>query len=113
MERTERFYKINELLRAKRVVSFSTLLSALEVSPATPPAGFEILVRATRTQPHCVQPRLGGISCASPMLMVQRAMVAGAVVFLKPIHALLNYAAVGGRAGFSRCPYLYRASWSG
>lgn len=35
MDRTERFYKINELLRANRVVSFSLMLSALEVSRST------------------------------------------------------------------------------
>lgn len=35
MDRTERFYKINELLRSRRVVSFSELLSALEVSRST------------------------------------------------------------------------------
>ena len=35
MDRTERFYKINELLRAKKVVSFATLLAALGVSRST------------------------------------------------------------------------------
>ncbi len=35
MDRTERFYKINELLRANRVVSFASFLSALEVSRST------------------------------------------------------------------------------
>ena len=35
MDRTERFYKINELLRAKTVVSFATLLAALGVSRST------------------------------------------------------------------------------
>ncbi|MDH4450302.1 MAG: YafY family protein [Rhodoferax sp.] len=35
MDRTERFYKINELLRTHRVVSFATLQSALEVSRST------------------------------------------------------------------------------
>ncbi|PIY24542.1 MAG: transcriptional regulator, partial [Comamonadaceae bacterium CG_4_10_14_3_um_filter_60_75] len=35
MDRTERFYKINELLRAKKVVSYATLLAALGVSRST------------------------------------------------------------------------------
>lgn len=33
MDRTERFYKIKELLRRHQVASFATLQSALEVSP--------------------------------------------------------------------------------
>ena len=35
MDRTERFYKITELLRAHKVVSFATLLAKLEVSRST------------------------------------------------------------------------------
>lgn len=35
MDRTERFYKIDQLLGERRVVPFAALLSALEVSPAT------------------------------------------------------------------------------
>ena len=35
MDRTERFYKIEKLLRQHQTVSFATLLAALEVSPAT------------------------------------------------------------------------------
>ncbi|MCW2311081.1 helix-turn-helix transcriptional regulator [Rhodoferax antarcticus] len=35
MDRTERFYKIKELLRSKKVVSFATLLSELGVSRST------------------------------------------------------------------------------
>lgn len=35
MDRTERFYKIEMLIRARECVSFATLLEALEVSPAT------------------------------------------------------------------------------
>ncbi len=35
MDRTERFYKINELLRVNRVVSFSAMQSALEISRST------------------------------------------------------------------------------
>lgn len=35
MDRTERFYKINELLRQRRVVSFAELQSELEVSRST------------------------------------------------------------------------------
>lgn len=35
MDRTERFYKIEKLLRQRRAVSFAQLLAALEVSPAT------------------------------------------------------------------------------
>ncbi len=35
MDRTERFYKIEMLIRAQECVSFATLLEALEVSPAT------------------------------------------------------------------------------
>src|SRR3990167_1136932 len=35
MDRTERFYKISELLRASKVVSFATLLGKLEVSRST------------------------------------------------------------------------------
>jgi len=35
MERTERFYKIKELLRRHKVASFATLQAALEVSRST------------------------------------------------------------------------------
>ena len=35
MDRTERFYKIKELLRLHRVVSFATLMAELEVSRST------------------------------------------------------------------------------
>jgi len=35
MDRTERFYKIELLIRTRECVSFATLLAALEVSPAT------------------------------------------------------------------------------
>ena len=35
MDRTERFYKIEMLIRNRGCVSFSTLLAELEVSPAT------------------------------------------------------------------------------
>ena len=35
MDRTERFYKIKELLRQRRVVSFAELQSELEVSRST------------------------------------------------------------------------------
>ncbi|MCV2371124.1 helix-turn-helix transcriptional regulator [Roseateles oligotrophus] len=35
MDRTERFYKIELLIRSSECVSFATLLAALEVSPAT------------------------------------------------------------------------------
>jgi predicted DNA-binding transcriptional regulator YafY len=35
MNRTERIYKINELLRAHKVVSFATLLAKVEVSRST------------------------------------------------------------------------------
>lgn len=35
MDRTERFYKIEELLQDRRVVSFADLRAALEVSPST------------------------------------------------------------------------------
>ena len=35
MDRTERFYKIEQLIRARGCVSFATLIEALEVSPAT------------------------------------------------------------------------------
>ncbi len=35
MDRTERFYKIELLIRGRECVSFATLLEALEVSPAT------------------------------------------------------------------------------
>jgi len=35
MDRTERFYKIEQLIRSRGCVSFATLIEALEVSPAT------------------------------------------------------------------------------
>ena len=35
MGRTERFYKIEMLIRAQGCISFAALLAALEVSPAT------------------------------------------------------------------------------
>ena len=35
MDRTERFYKIEHLIRSRGCVSFAVLLEALEVSPAT------------------------------------------------------------------------------
>jgi predicted DNA-binding transcriptional regulator YafY len=35
MDRTERFYKIEMMIRAQECVSFAALLEALEVSPAT------------------------------------------------------------------------------
>lgn len=36
MDRTERLYKISELLRANKAVSFATLLGKLQVSRSTP-----------------------------------------------------------------------------
>ena len=35
MDRTERFYKIEALIRSRGCISFADLLEALEVSPAT------------------------------------------------------------------------------
>ncbi|MBA2352629.1 MAG: transcriptional regulator, partial [Burkholderiales bacterium] len=35
MNRTERFYRIDQLLSGGRIVPFSTFLERLEVSPAT------------------------------------------------------------------------------
>ena len=35
MDRTERFYKIDQLITERRIVPFETLLEKLEVSPAT------------------------------------------------------------------------------
>ena len=35
MDRTERFYKIDQLVSERRLVTFAELLEALEVSPAT------------------------------------------------------------------------------
>ncbi len=43
MDRTERFYRIDQLLGERRVVSFQTLLDALEVSPATVKRDLEYL----------------------------------------------------------------------
>ncbi len=43
MDRTERFYKIDQLITERRVVPFQTFLEALEVSPATVKRDLEYL----------------------------------------------------------------------
>jgi len=65
MDRTERFYKINELLRAKKVVSFATLLTTLGVSRSTLKRDLKYL--CDRMHNPIVHNRgLGGYQLAAP-----------------------------------------------
>lgn len=90
MERTERFYKINELLRARRVVSFSALLSALEVSPATLKRDLKFLCERLHN-PIVYSRELGGYQLRSPDSDGQRAHELPGLWFSsREIHALLT-----------------------
>lgn len=90
MERTERFYKINELLRAKRVVSFSTLLSALEVSPATLKRDLKFLCERLHN-PIAYSRELGGYQLRQPDVAGQRPHELPGLWFSSAeIHALLT-----------------------
>lgn len=90
MERTERFYKINELLRAKRVVSFSALLSALEVSPATLKRDLKFLCERLHN-PIVYSRELGGYQLRAPDAGGPRAHELPGLWFSpREIHALLT-----------------------
>ena len=65
MDRTERFYKINELLRAKKVVSFATLLAALGVSRLTLKRDLNYLCERLHN-PIAHSRDLGGYQLAAP-----------------------------------------------
>ena len=65
MERTERFYKITELLRQQRVVSFATLQAALEVSRSTLKRDLNYLCERLHN-PIVYRRDLGGYQLATP-----------------------------------------------
>ena len=65
MDRTERVYKINELLRAKTVVSFSALLDTLGVSRSTLKRDLKYLCERLH-KPIAHSRELGGYQLAAP-----------------------------------------------
>ena len=65
MDRTERFYKISELLRANKVVSFATLLATLGVSRSTLKRDLNYLCERLHN-PIVYSRELGGYRLAAP-----------------------------------------------
>nr|WP_319564362.1 DeoR family transcriptional regulator [uncultured Rhodoferax sp.] len=65
MHRTERLYKINELLHAKKVVSFATLLATLGVSRSTHKRDLNYLCERLHN-PIIYSRELGGYRRGSP-----------------------------------------------
>ncbi|MDP1528084.1 MAG: YafY family protein [Rhodoferax sp.] len=65
MDRTERFYKISELLRANKVVSFATLLATLGVSRSTLKRDLNYLCERLHN-PIAHSRELGGYRLAAP-----------------------------------------------
>ncbi|MBP8286037.1 MAG: YafY family transcriptional regulator [Rhodoferax sp.] len=65
MDRTERFYKINEMLRANKVVSFATLATSLEVSRSTLKRDLKYLCERLHN-PIAYRRDLGGYQLVAP-----------------------------------------------
>ena len=90
MDRTERFYKITELLRSHQVVSFATLLAKLEVSRSTLKRDLKYLSeRLNNPIVHCRE--LGGYRLEVPTAPGKRPHELPGLWFSSTeIHALLT-----------------------
>jgi len=89
MDRTERFYKIQQLLRDRKVVPFKAFLAALEVSPATLKRDLEYL-RNRMNAPIEWDRELGGYRIAPPEEGAAQYELPGLWFNASEIHALLT-----------------------
>ncbi len=89
MDRTERFYKIEQLLHDRRVVSFDDILAELEVSRATLKRDFQYL-RDRLNAPIVYDREAGGYRFEAPTGKTQSFALPGLWFNASEIHALLT-----------------------
>ncbi|MBU1237879.1 MAG: WYL domain-containing protein [Gammaproteobacteria bacterium] len=89
MDRTERFYKIEQLLHDRRVVSFDDILAELEVSRATLKRDFQYL-RDRLNAPIVYDRDAGGYRFEAPAGNAQSFALPGLWFNATEIHALLT-----------------------
>jgi predicted DNA-binding transcriptional regulator YafY len=89
VDRTERFYKIDRLLREQRVVSFAALLAHLEVSRATLKRDLEYM-RSRLYAPIRFDREAGGYRLAADRTTESRYALPGLWFSAAEIHALLT-----------------------
>lgn len=111
MDRTERFYKIDRLLREQRVVSFTTLMQRLEVSRATLKRDLEYM-RSRLQAPITFDREAGGYRLATERADQPRYALPGLWFSAAEIHALLTlqHLVANLRAGSVLGPHLQAAS---
>lgn len=89
VDRTERFYKIDRLLREQRVVSFATMMAELEVSRATLKRDLEYM-RSRLYAPIAFDRDAGGYRLATGSAAESRYALPGLWFSAAEIHALLT-----------------------
>ena len=89
VDRTERFYKIDRLLRSQRVVSFATMMAELEVSRATLKRDLEYM-RSRLYAPIAFDRDAGGYRLATGSKAESRYALPGLWFSAPEIHALLT-----------------------
>jgi len=89
VDRTERFYKIERMLREQRVVTFATLLARLEISPATLKRDLEYM-RSRLQAPIVFDRSAGGYTLAPSQTTEARFELPGLWFSPAEIHALLT-----------------------
>ena len=89
VDRTERFYKIDRLLREQRVVSFATMMAELEVSRATLKRDLEYM-RSRLYAPIAFDRDAGGYRLATGSEAASRYALPGLWFSASEIHALLT-----------------------
>jgi len=88
MNQTERFYKIDQILHERRVVTFGHLLEALEVSPATLKRDLQYL-RDRLNAPIVYDREAGGYRFEAPQRHAAKHELPGLWFNASEIHALL------------------------
>ena len=111
VDRTERFYKIDRLLRESRVVSFASMMSQLEVSRATLKRDLEYM-RSRLHAPIQFDREAGGYRLAADPAAESRYALPGLWFSAAEIHALLTlqHLVANLRAGSVFGPHLKAVS---
>ena len=89
VDRTERFYKIDRLLRSQRIVPFATMMAELEVSRATLKRDLEYM-RSRLHAPIAYDRDAGGYRLANESAAESRYALPGLWFSAAEIHALLT-----------------------
>ena len=111
VDRTERFYKIDRLLREQRVVSFASMMSQLEVSRATLKRDLEYM-RSRLYAPIRFDREAGGYRLVADPATESRYALPGLWFSAAEIHALLTlqHLVANLRAGSVLGPHLQAVS---